>query len=45
MSKIINNITLYGQFFIKDNKKLVKDILLFNNLSIIDMIRYERGIK
>ncbi|HFL8794896.1 MAG TPA: translation elongation factor Ts [Candidatus Azosocius sp. HAIN] len=45
MSKIINNITLYGQFFIKDNKKLVKDILLFNNLSIIDMIRYEIGIK
>ena len=41
INKIINGLTLYGQYFIKNSKILVKDILLENKLDIINMIRYE----
>lgn len=45
INKIINNITLYGQFFIKNNKLLVKDVLSDNKLDVINMLRYEIGVK
>ncbi|QQG46685.1 MAG: translation elongation factor Ts [Candidatus Azosocius agrarius] len=45
LEKFVNDMTLYGQFFIKDNKKLVKDILSLYNLKVLNMVRFEIGLQ